>query len=544
MTWTLIQSNTENRIRYGANTHFGLNLAPYTTNIGNAIDQAVSLGFDAIRDNVPWNAFEVSEGVYTFNPSGDTYSQKMFTALSYIQSNDLDIHVTLGALYGNALYGVPSGGLAAWSDHFCDAFEYAAQQYLAAGYDPAMLTMELWNEPNTTTQTVYWNDDAEATDLATVMKDFYTRIKAVDPGILVQGVATADGWWYEHNTNWMDNFWGNAGWAGAMDAWSDHLYNSAAALIYRVGESQSWLAAEKPDWGGGFYKDFLPAAALTDGKSYMPLVINEFGYATAADTDAVIKKILPRAFAVYSTISRMREVTSYELLDSAAGGTYGLCTSVGNVKDQGTSVAAILAHLKRASQRHYFRTDVYTTGHHAVLLVCPDGQRLAVWTLAGDTSVDIAVNATLGGTLSIQTIGSTTATQSITAGANTVTLTLTDTAKVIYANVAIEFTEFVIDAVIDTAIPPQGHAYTAPVRSNFSSIESRISELERADNMVAPIMPSAGFYEPGQFVRCTDTNEYGATNSKYCILGWLRLTDGTAHVLDVDWREMRALTGN
>jgi hypothetical protein len=57
-------------------------------------------------------------------------------------------------------------------------------------------------------------------------------------------------------------------------------------------------------------------------------------------------------------------------------------------------------------------------------------------------------------------------------------------------------------------------------------------------------MPSTGFYIAGQFVKNNSVVESGTTPNKFTVLGWERLTTGTSHTLNTDWREMRCLTGN
>jgi hypothetical protein len=58
-------------------------------------------------------------------------------------------------------------------------------------------------------------------------------------------------------------------------------------------------------------------------------------------------------------------------------------------------------------------------------------------------------------------------------------------------------------------------------------------------------MPTSGFYTKGDIVLNTgEPFEYGTAGSKYIIEGWKRKTTGSNHTLNVDWLEMRTLTGN
>lgn len=57
-------------------------------------------------------------------------------------------------------------------------------------------------------------------------------------------------------------------------------------------------------------------------------------------------------------------------------------------------------------------------------------------------------------------------------------------------------------------------------------------------------MPTTGTWKKGDFVVNTAPAEAGAAASKYVVMGWVRLTDGSANVANVDWVATRSLTGN
>lgn len=57
-------------------------------------------------------------------------------------------------------------------------------------------------------------------------------------------------------------------------------------------------------------------------------------------------------------------------------------------------------------------------------------------------------------------------------------------------------------------------------------------------------MPAAGTWAKGDFVRKINPVEAGSGGSKYVVIGWVRVTDGAANVLNTDWLECRFLTGN
>ena len=58
------------------------------------------------------------------------------------------------------------------------------------------------------------------------------------------------------------------------------------------------------------------------------------------------------------------------------------------------------------------------------------------------------------------------------------------------------------------------------------------------------VVPSTGTWFQGDYVKKSNPVEAGAAASKYIIKGWTRVTSGTGNVLNTDWFEDRALTGN
>lgn len=56
--------------------------------------------------------------------------------------------------------------------------------------------------------------------------------------------------------------------------------------------------------------------------------------------------------------------------------------------------------------------------------------------------------------------------------------------------------------------------------------------------------PTSGAWSKGDFIRNSAPAEAGGGGSKYVVIGWVRLTDGSANVLNTDWVACRVLTGN
>lgn len=62
-------------------------------------------------------------------------------------------------------------------------------------------------------------------------------------------------------------------------------------------------------------------------------------------------------------------------------------------------------------------------------------------------------------------------------------------------------------------------------------------------NNESDVMPASGDYVRGFFQENSAPAVLGGAGSRYTVLGWKRLTTGNAHVLNVDWVEVRGLTG-
>lgn len=74
---------------------------------------------------------------------------------------------------------------------------------------------------------------------------------------------------------------------------------------------------------------------------------------------------------------------------------------------------------------------------------------------------------------------------------------------------------------------------------------NKLSEGAMSASYTASVaMPTSGTYAIGDYVKKKVPVEAGSASSKYVIKGWIRLTDGSAHVLNTDWVTDRALTGN
>ena len=68
-------------------------------------------------------------------------------------------------------------------------------------------------------------------------------------------------------------------------------------------------------------------------------------------------------------------------------------------------------------------------------------------------------------------------------------------------------------------------------------------ETNPIDERWASAMPTSGFFVAPGYVHNYNRTVLGAAASQYVLKGWFRITTGSAHVLNTDWVEDRALTG-
>ena len=86
------------------------------------------------------------------------------------------------------------------------------------------------------------------------------------------------------------------------------------------------------------------------------------------------------------------------------------------------------------------------------------------------------------------------------------------------------------------------------LNKNLKDISQQLNGLTEgsitARHSALAAIPASGTYKSGDFVPKSSYSEAGGAGSKYVVIGWNRLTSGSAHVLNTDWVEARILTGN
>ncbi|MGG0483040.1 right-handed parallel beta-helix repeat-containing protein [Priestia aryabhattai] len=84
------------------------------------------------------------------------------------------------------------------------------------------------------------------------------------------------------------------------------------------------------------------------------------------------------------------------------------------------------------------------------------------------------------------------------------------------------------------AIAPSDVLIRNQYRSSLGYLYTAKNNVIESDSM-----PTAGSFKTGDLVINPNVNESGSNGAKYATYGWRRLTTGSNHVVDVDWRVMK-----
>lgn len=87
-------------------------------------------------------------------------------------------------------------------------------------------------------------------------------------------------------------------------------------------------------------------------------------------------------------------------------------------------------------------------------------------------------------------------------------------------------------------------ALTKALREIAIKVNQLAGGLIAGHDRTSTTVPSTGTWFIGDFVKKSNPVEAGASAAKYVIVGWVRITSGSANVLNTDWLECRFLTGN
>lgn len=83
----------------------------------------------------------------------------------------------------------------------------------------------------------------------------------------------------------------------------------------------------------------------------------------------------------------------------------------------------------------------------------------------------------------------------------------------------------------------------SPLEISPTTVNVQTIVLGGKKTTYASSIPNTGTYSQGDYVQNTLPAILGAKGSRYVVKGWIRLTNGSSHTLNVDWAEDRSPTG-
>lgn len=409
----------------GFNSHLMFPSNSYTT--AQVISSTTALNGRMVRDELKWSSVELTRGALAF-PGVSAQLQKISDLCANGPASGVDPFLLLD--YGNVNYGYDSpvgykGGLVLDADELAG---YAAFCAFSAALATGCTKFELWNE---------WQFGAgataqEVTDLAyapvqgyvNMVKAAFASIRAVRPDAEVIVGTFGDPYWQATmNSGWLDGFL-------ATDA-----------LGYCTGVSlhqyQGFLPPE-------FWHDqlFSVIQKIRTKTTTHKIYLSEVGWFNGTDANSITEAEAAARYSRFPFLLRCLDISGTTIYDLFNDGTtvakeenFGFYTRTLVEKAQAGTIRDALAHMNAATTaRHYMDSSMR---RRVVLMDTSSGQRAACWAMNATGTTSLVVTASAPGTLSIQTMGGSTATQAIVAGPNTVSVTLSDTAKVVFADVPI-----------------------------------------------------------------------------------------------------------
>ena len=407
--------------------HLGMSHPTYTAS--QVLTAIQGLNGTVWRDEVKWSYVEASRGALAY-PGANTYLQRAKDAVDTAAS--YGITPQLGLNYGNAAYGsdIPAGykgGLVLDADEKAGYSAFCS--YIVGQIGNKCNHWEIWNEWNLnlggTPQEIADNAGSNVAAYVEVMQLAYTAAKAANPSATIIGGVIGE----PYDTAAKNEPWFNAllatNWYQYCDAFSFHHYHK-----FSIPER----------WHDQIQDTINKVREVAPN---MPVRMSETGWFNGSDTSNITEAEAAARYSRYPFLLRcldLAAVTFYDLANDGATTTkeenFGFYTNnLGAQKAQAPTIRDALAHIKVArSGFHYADSSL---NRRVVVMDTPTGQRAACWAVNATGTTTLTVTASAPGTLSIQTIGSTTSTQGIVVGANTVNVTLSDTAKVVFADVPI-----------------------------------------------------------------------------------------------------------
>jgi hypothetical protein len=387
-----------------------------------------SLNGNLIRDELKWGATEPTRGTYAL-PGVNAQLQKVHDLCLNAHTYNITPYIVLCS--GNSNYGLSepagyAGGLPLSGDErngFANYCAWVVKQI------PTVSKFEVWNEFNidglSTTQENTDNAGAPPEKYLALIKAVYAPLKEARPDAeVIVGTFTDPYWQDTLNSTWMHSLL-QLGAAQYCTAFSIHHYNGFMRPEY---------------WHDQLYR------VISQIRDYAPqhkVYLSESGWFNGTDAASITEAESAARYSRYPFLLRCLDLAGSSFYDLANDGSdvakesnFGFYTiNLGAQKAQAGTVRDALFHVNDAvSAKHYSDASIMK---RVVIMDTASGQRAACWAINNTGTAVLKVLASSPGTLSTQVMGAGTTTEPLVAGENTIVISLSDIAKVVYADVPI-----------------------------------------------------------------------------------------------------------
>lgn len=224
------------------------------------LDQAVTLGVEWVRFDLPWVATEQQAGVYTWGVFDDLVAQVVGRGLKPLLILDYNNPIHSGD--PNPLRGISTAAnraaFVAWA-------RAAVRHFRGRG----VRSWEVWNEPNSA---YFWAPNGSPTEYVALLQATYPAIKQEDPGSTVVGGVLANSFAPQMDPpSFLEEMY-LAGAHGYFDVLSTHAYSSPR-LPADDGYYTGWQLMAAPVWG-------LRDQMVANGDGGKSVWVTEFGAPT------------------------------------------------------------------------------------------------------------------------------------------------------------------------------------------------------------------------------------------------------------------------
>jgi trimeric autotransporter adhesin len=361
------------------------------------------------RDSIRWGYVEKQAGIYDWS---DPRTVKVVKLANSLRPKISALIILGGAHPKHGGTAGMKGGLPLMANDIAAYSQYV--DYVIQRLGGSVPFVEIWNEWNQGGNESSAEERSAKANTAeaylALLSAAYRAVKNRDPSVKVIGGVMLDPYW-PGTQPWVKRF---------LSGHPETVCDGISFHHYYDNEGTS------PEiWFTQLQKS---CAQIQSACGNIPLHLTETNWHKLPDAE------IAKRWSRFPFLLRSLPLTTFQQFD-AVSNAWGLMSDSGAAKPQLSTFKDALAHVNVATTASAFKNGK----QWVVSLATPTGNRLALWDEGGASSVSVSMTASSGGTLSIQTIGGTTATKSLSPGTNSVSVPLTDTAVVLSADVAVSF---------------------------------------------------------------------------------------------------------